>query len=72
MDQYREWDIHVLMQEHPECQIFGQTVTRDHHAELIEMGIKPSLKGAQLTHKFPYVIFCAPPSRSSDYAGDVR
>lgn len=59
-------------QEHPECQIRGQTVTADHHEELIEMGINPSLKGTETTNKFPYVIFCAPPSRSPNYAGDVR
>ncbi|KAJ4823073.1 hypothetical protein Tsubulata_009599 [Turnera subulata] len=59
-------------QEHPDCQIYGQTVTTDHHEELINMGINPSLKGVQSANRYPYVIFCAPPSRSSDYPGDVR
>ncbi|KAK4586855.1 hypothetical protein RGQ29_023858 [Quercus rubra] len=59
-------------EEHPGCQIFGQTVTTDHHDELIKMGINPSLKGNEVTNRFPYVIFCAPPSRTSDYPGDVR
>ncbi|KAK2646481.1 hypothetical protein Ddye_021676 [Dipteronia dyeriana] len=59
-------------QEHPGCQIYGQTVTTDHHEELIEMGINPCVKGSEVTQRFPYVIFCAPPSRSSDYPGDVR
>ncbi|XP_062176164.1 uncharacterized protein LOC133881242 isoform X2 [Alnus glutinosa] len=59
-------------EEHPGCQIFGQTVTADHHDELIKMGINPSLKGTNVTDRFPYVIFCAPPSRTSDYPGDVR
>ncbi|KAF3955144.1 hypothetical protein CMV_019603 [Castanea mollissima] len=59
-------------EEHPGCQIFGQTVTTDHHDELIKMGINPSLKGNEVTNQFPYVIFCAPPSRTSDYPGDVR
>ncbi|XP_044499682.1 uncharacterized protein LOC123221070 isoform X2 [Mangifera indica] len=59
-------------QEHPGSQIYGQTVTTDHHDELIEMRINPSLKGTEVTQKFPYVIFCAPPSRTSDYPGDVR
>ncbi|KAK6913812.1 hypothetical protein RJ641_021133 [Dillenia turbinata] len=58
-------------QEHPGCQIVGQTMTTDHHDELIKMGINPSLKGMEMDHKFPYVIFCAPPSRTSDYPGDV-
>lgn len=60
---------HSSWQEHPESQITGQTVTADHHSELIEIGINPTLK---VTNQFPYVIFCAPPSRSSDYPGDVR
>ncbi|KAM7485130.1 hypothetical protein LguiA_001139 [Lonicera macranthoides] len=55
-------------EEHPGSKITGQTVTTDHHSELIETGINPCLK---VMNKFPYVIFCAPPSRSSDYPGDV-
>ncbi|KAK9161476.1 hypothetical protein Syun_007817 [Stephania yunnanensis] len=58
--------------EHPGCQVFGQTVTADHHDELIKLGISPSLKGGRLSGQVPYVIFCAPPSRTADYAGDVR
>ncbi|KAK1417852.1 hypothetical protein QVD17_26986 [Tagetes erecta] len=57
--------------EHPGCQITGETFTTDHHDELIKMGINPTLKGVKRDQKFPYVIFCAPPSRSSDYASDV-
>ncbi|GLU08328.1 hypothetical protein SLE2022_252460 [Rubroshorea leprosula] len=58
-------------EEHPGCQVYGQTVTTDHHDELIKMGINPSLKGSK-AQQFPYVIFCAPPSQTSDYPGDVR
>ncbi|OWM74116.1 hypothetical protein CDL15_Pgr008427 [Punica granatum] len=58
--------------EYPSCQIYGQTVTMDHHNELIQMGISPLLKGSETAHKVPYVIFCAPPSRSPDYPGDLR
>lgn len=60
------------LEEHPGCQIFAETVSTDHHDELINMGINPSLKGVKRTHQFPYIIFCAPPSRTSDYAGDIR
>ncbi|CAH2058760.1 unnamed protein product, partial [Thlaspi arvense] len=59
-------------EEHPDCQIFGQTATTTHHAELEKLGIKPSLKGTEFEGKFSYVIFCAPPSQSPDYAGEVR
>ncbi|KAH7856753.1 hypothetical protein Vadar_005159 [Vaccinium darrowii] len=59
-------------EDHPGCQIFGQTVTTDHHDELVKIGISPSLKGTKATHKFPFVVFSAPTSRSLDYPGDVR
>ncbi|XP_022849241.1 uncharacterized protein LOC111371467 isoform X2 [Olea europaea var. sylvestris] len=59
-------------EEHPGCQIYGQTMTSDHHDELIKMGITPSRKGTPVSNKIPYVIFCAPPSRTPDYPGDVR
>uniref|UniRef100_A0A0D9V104 NAD-dependent epimerase/dehydratase domain-containing protein n=1 Tax=Leersia perrieri TaxID=77586 RepID=A0A0D9V104_9ORYZ len=58
-------------QEHPGCKIFGHTVTTDHHSELIQLGIIPSLKGP-VAQKVPYVIFCAPPYRTDDYPGDLR
>lgn len=64
--------ISVNIQEHPGCQIYGQTMTTDHHDELIQVGIVPSLRGTESTHKCPYVIFCAPPSRTADYPEDVR
>ncbi|XP_015162165.1 uncharacterized protein [Solanum tuberosum] len=59
-------------EEYPGCQIFGQTMTTDHHDELIKMGISPSSRETKFTSKFPYVIYCAPPSRTEDYPGDVR
>ncbi|KAL3626144.1 hypothetical protein CASFOL_029693 [Castilleja foliolosa] len=60
-------------EEHPGSQIYGQTLTTDHHDELIKIGINPSLKGStQVTDKFSYVIFCAPPSRNTDYPAEVR
>ncbi|XP_021291745.1 uncharacterized protein LOC110422238 isoform X3 [Herrania umbratica] len=62
----------LLNQENPGCQIYGQTVTTDHHDELMTMGINPFLKGNKTDQKFPYVIFCAPPSKTPDYPGDIR
>ncbi|KAM0951090.1 putative NAD(P)-binding domain superfamily [Dioscorea sansibarensis] len=59
-------------QEHPGCRIYGQTMTADHHDELMKAGINPSLRGSKFTHKLPNIIFCAPPSRTADYPGDVR
>lgn len=60
------------LQDHPDSQIHGKTMTSDHHDELIKAGIRPSLRGTQSDVKFPYVIFCAPPSRTEDYPGDIR
>ncbi|KAL0367671.1 UNVERIFIED_CONTAM: hypothetical protein Sradi_3657200, partial [Sesamum radiatum] len=62
----------IWRKEHPGSQVYGQTLTTDHHDELIKLGISPCLKGTQVPHKFPYVIFCAPPSGNSDYPGEVR
>ncbi|XVF28412.1 hypothetical protein REPUB_Repub15cG0027300 [Reevesia pubescens] len=59
-------------EEHPGCQIYGQTVTTDHHDELISMRISPFLKGTKTVQTFPYVIFCAPRSKTADYPGDIR
>ncbi|KAF8401549.1 hypothetical protein HHK36_012491 [Tetracentron sinense] len=58
-------------QEYPGSQILGQTMTTDHHNELINIGINPFLRGSKAIHQFPNVIFCAPPSRTADYSGDV-
>ncbi|KAL6626189.1 hypothetical protein ACP70R_029915 [Stipagrostis hirtigluma subsp. patula] len=63
---------HLLIEnEYPGCKVFGQTATTEHHSELTELGIIPSLKGSIVGPKFPYVIFCAPPYRSDDYPGDL-
>ncbi|VAH40511.1 unnamed protein product [Triticum turgidum subsp. durum] len=60
------------LKEHPGCKVYGQTASTDHHSELTDIGIIPSLKGSTISQKAPYVIFCAPPSRSDDYPGDLR
>ncbi|WOL15739.1 hypothetical protein Cni_G24520 [Canna indica] len=57
--------------ENPDCQIVGITMTADHHDELIKLGVVPTLRGSPI-NKFPYLIFCAPPSRTEDYPGEVR
>ncbi|CAN1164478.1 hypothetical protein LINPERHAP2_LOCUS25587 [Linum perenne] len=59
-------------EENPGCQIVGETVTEDHHEELRKLGIYPTLRGTQLSQRYPYVIFCAPPYRTVDYPADVR
>ncbi|XP_027932313.1 uncharacterized protein LOC114188028 [Vigna unguiculata] len=62
----------IWRQEYPGCEVYGQTVTTNHHEELSKIGINPSLEWTKGSHKFPYVIFCAPPYQSSDYLGDLR
>ncbi|XP_028550575.1 uncharacterized protein LOC110101475 isoform X3 [Dendrobium catenatum] len=58
-------------QDYPGCHIFGQTMTTEHHDDLVKLGIKPSLSGRS-ERVYPNIIFCAPPSRTTDYPGDVR
>ncbi|KAH0465267.1 hypothetical protein IEQ34_005370 [Dendrobium chrysotoxum] len=58
-------------QDYPGCHIFGQTMTTEHHDDLVKLGIKPSLSGKS-DREYPNIIFCAPPSRTTDYPGDVR
>ncbi|KAK7332214.1 hypothetical protein VNO80_28963 [Phaseolus coccineus] len=62
----------IWRQEYPGCEVYGQTATNNHHEELSKIGVNPSLKWTKASHKFPYVIFCAPPYQSSDYLGDLR
>lgn len=64
--------ISICVQEIPDCQVYGQTITTDHHNELIQMGINPSLKWTETTSNYPNVLYCAPPSRTPDYADSVR
>ncbi|KAG0470480.1 hypothetical protein HPP92_016587 [Vanilla planifolia] len=57
--------------DYPGCNVFGQTMTTDHHEELTKLGIKPSLRGTS-DIQCPNIMFCAPPSRTADYPNDVR
>lgn len=58
--------------DHPDSQIYGQTMTPDHHDELMKLEIQPILRGTKTDNQFPYVLFCAPPSRTEDYPEDIR
>lgn len=61
------------MQGNEGATVVGQTNTTARHEDLKAAGIVPVVKdGPHNTEKFPYVIFCAPPSGSSDYAAEVR
>ncbi|MCO5547478.1 hypothetical protein L7F22_000928 [Adiantum nelumboides] len=60
------------MKEFPSCSVAGQTVTTNHHEELQALGITPVLKDSHNEQRFQFVIFCAPPSGSSDYAAELR
>ncbi|XP_020584802.1 uncharacterized protein LOC110027634 isoform X2 [Phalaenopsis equestris] len=59
------------LKDYPGSHIFGQTMTTEHHDELVKLGIKPSLKGKS-DGEYSNIIFCAPPSRTADYPADVR
>ncbi len=52
--------------------VVGQTKTTTHHDMLNSIGIEPRLaEEASAGETFPYVAYCAPPSGSEDYPGDV-
>mmetsp|Transcript_40925 Transcript_40925/g.49667 ORF Transcript_40925/g.49667 Transcript_40925/m.49667 type:complete len:370 (+) Transcript_40925:234-1343(+) len=56
----------------PDAVVTGQTNTTTRHSELKDLGIVPRTKEEAGEERFPYVIFCAPPSGSTDYVGEVR
>lgn len=59
---------------HPSSKIFGLTRTATRHEQLRSMGVFPILKDgaeAELEGGAPFVLYCAPPSGSNDYAADV-
>lgn len=62
----------LWMKENPGCAVVGETATTTHHEELESLGIRPVVKGSQGGLRFPYVMFCAPPSGSLDYAAKLR
>ena len=58
---------------YPDAAIVGETMTTARHDELRELGIEPSERAARAAllesrsgARFPYVIFCAAPSKSGD------
>lgn len=60
------------VQQHEGCTVVGQTNTTNRHEVLLSLGISPVTKDSQSGDKYPYVIFCAPPSGSEDYSAEVR
>eukprot|EP00244_Chara_vulgaris_P001755 TRINITY_DN1286_c0_g1_i3.p1 TRINITY_DN1286_c0_g1~~TRINITY_DN1286_c0_g1_i3.p1 ORF type:complete len:415 (+),score=67.58 TRINITY_DN1286_c0_g1_i3:209-1453(+) len=56
----------------PDSRVVGQTNTTNSHDRLRSIGIEPVTKAeAKADQKFPFIIFCAPPSQSEDYAAEV-
>ncbi|GAQ92467.1 hypothetical protein KFL_010200030 [Klebsormidium nitens] len=58
---------------HPDAAVVGQTNTTNAHERLRSIGVRPVVKDLDddAPQKFPYVVFCAPPSGSEDYAAEV-
>eukprot|EP00898_Chlorokybus_atmophyticus_P001899 jgi/Chlat1/270/Chrsp1S03156 len=57
----------------PHARVIGQTNTENSHERLRALGVIPRMKtAAEGSERFPYVVFCAPPSGSTDYVGEVR
>jgi hypothetical protein len=51
--------------------VVGQTKTTNNHDMLKKIGINPTTSSNDMGEKFANVAFCAPPSGSEDYPGDV-
>lgn len=59
-------------QEMPQAKVVAATLTEAHHGELREEGLEPILASdLDKSRRFAQVVFCAPPSRSSDYGAAV-
>lgn len=53
------------------ARVVGQTNTTSRHEDLKALGIEPRLKTECGEEQFTNVIFCAPPSGSDDYTGEI-
>lgn len=56
--------------KHPSAKVVGETGSDSSHSLLQSQGIIPAIAGST-PGTFPHVVFCAPPSKFSDYAGAV-
>lgn len=63
------------LQLHPGATVVAQTRGAGSHAALAALGLQPRDRAAALAApaapRFPYVLFCAPPSGSADYGAEV-
>ena len=57
------------LEAHPSAAVVGQTNTTNNHDAMQALGISPRVGPSSET--YANVVFCAPPSGSADYAGDV-
>ena len=57
------------LEAHPSATVVGQTNTTNNHDAMQALGISPRVGPSSET--YANVVFCAPPSGSADYAGDV-
>ncbi len=62
-----------MRQAFPGARVVGQSNTAASHDRLRGLGITPRTKAeAKKGDRFSHVLFCAPPSGSTDYAGEAR
>eukprot|EP00884_Botryococcus_braunii_P000641 jgi/Botrbrau1/10578/Bobra.0358s0001.1 len=62
----------LWLEQHPSAVVVGQTNSTTNHEKLQALGFKTRLKSEANSDKFPFVAFCAPPSGSEDYVGEVK
>ncbi|KAL0019454.1 hypothetical protein WJX77_002659 [Trebouxia sp. C0004] len=61
----------LWQQQHSTATVTGQTNSTTNHDRLRQMRIQPRTKVESDSRQFPYVLFSAPPSGSSDYPAEV-
>ncbi len=61
-----------VTQAFPGARVVGQTNSEASHERLRGLGITPRTKAGADASRFAHVIFCAPPSGSTDYAAEAR
>ncbi|BDA51136.1 hypothetical protein COCOBI_18-0110 [Coccomyxa sp. Obi] len=62
----------LWLERFPSAKVVGQTNSDASHDRLRSLNIQPRTKDEAGSEKFPFVVFSAPPSGSTDYVAEVK
>ncbi|KAK9902760.1 hypothetical protein WJX75_005123 [Coccomyxa subellipsoidea] len=62
----------LWLERYPAARVVGQTNSDASHDRLRTLNIQPRTKDVAGTENFPFVVFAAPPSGSTDYVAEVK